>query len=186
MRKINEAENRLVKSLRAGNEAALGEIIERYTAYAATIVWNIVSGRLCEADAKEIISDTFYTLWKNREKLRSGKLKSYLGIIARSRALDALRRAKQEICLDDIIGLSIAGPEEDVERAEEYLFLRKALESLPEPDYTIFVRYYYFYQKTGEIAEKMGLNVNTVQSKLSRGRGAIRKVLEKGGYYVEK
>lgn len=181
----DQTDDKLISSMQTGDGSALCAIIDRYTAYAGTIVWNIVSGRLNEVDEKEILSDVFYALWKNRAKLQPGKLKPYLSRIARSKALDALRKAKQEIPLDGLIGMSIAGPEEDLAKAEEYAALQKALESLPEPDYTIFVRYYYCYQKTGEIADKMALNVNTVQAKLRRGRETLRKALIKGDCFLE-
>lgn len=183
---VIQMDDRLIEAMQAGEESALGAVIDRYTAYAGTIVWNIVCGSLNEADAKEILSDVFYTLWKNRRKIQRGKLKAYLSRIARSKALDALRKSKQNLSLDDLIGMSIAGPEDDAVRAEEYAALQNALDSLPEPDYTIFIRHYYCYQKTGEIAERMGLNVNTIQSKLRRGRETMRKALVKGGYFIEK
>lgn len=185
MPNIIQMDDRLIEAMQAGDESALSTVIDRYTAYVGTIVWNIVGGRLNEADAKEILSDTFYTLWKNRKKLQQGKLKAYLGRIARNKALDALRKAKQILSLDDLIGISIAGPEEDIAKAEECAALQSALCSLPEPDYTIFIRYYYCYQKTGEIAEIMDLNVNTIQAKLRRGRETMRKILVEGGYFIE-
>lgn len=185
MPSVIQMDDRLIEAMQAGDEGALSAIIDKYTAYVGTIVWNIVAGRLNEDDAKEILSDVFYTLWKNREKFRGGKLKSYLGRIARSKAIDALRKSKQSLSLDNLIGVGIAGPEEEVTKAEEYRALQRALDSLPEPDYMIFVRYYYWFQKTSVIAEKMGLNVNTVQSKLRRGREAMRKVLVEGGYFNE-
>lgn len=186
MPKAIQTDDWLLAAMQAGDESALAAIIDRYTAYAGTIVWNLVRGRLSESDAKEILSDTFYTLWKNRAGIQPGKLRGYLGRIARSRAVDALRRARRELSFDDLIGLHIAGPEEDAGQTEEYAALREALEKLPEPDYSIFVRYYYCCQKTGEIAERMGLNVNTVQTKLRRGREALRKMLIKGGCFIEK
>lgn len=186
MSKAIQTDDWLLAAMQSGDESALAAIIDRYTAYAGAIVWNLVRGRLGEADAKEILSDTFYTLWRNRMSVRPGKLRGYLGRIARSRAVDALRKARRELSFDGLIGLGIAGPEEDAEQDEEYAALREALEDLPEPDYSIFVRYYYCYQKTAEIAEKMGLNVNTVQTKLRRGRAALRKVLVEGGCFIEK
>lgn len=175
----------LIRDMQTGDEAALGAAIEKYTAYVGTIVWNIVNGSLNEADAKEIVSGVFFSLWKNCSKVRPGKLKAYLGSIARSKALDALRHAKRDVSLDDdFVEVSIPGPENDAVKAEEYAALRNAVERLPEPDHTIFIRHYYYYQKTGEIAETMGLNVNTVQSKLRRGREILRRELEKGGCFI--
>ena len=185
MPKVVQLDDGLIRAMQNGDESALSIVIDRYTAYVGTIVWNIVSGKLNEADAKEIVSEVFYTLWKNSAKIRLGKMKAYLSSIARSKALDALKRAKTDLSLDDdFVELSISGPESDVVKAEEYAALKRALDRLPEPDHTIFIRHYYFYQKTGEIAESLGLNVNTVQSKLRRGREILRRELEKGGYFI--
>lgn len=186
MAKVIELDDRLIEAMRDGEESALCAVIDKYTAYAGTIVWNIVGGRLNEADAKEIVSEVFYTLWKNSGKIRKGKLKGYLGCIARSKARDALRRARQDLSLEeDLIEIPTSGPEDALARAEEYAALRRALNALPEPDHTIFIRHYYFYQQTSVIAEQLGLNVKTVQTKLCRGRDTLRRALSKGGYFIE-
>ena len=186
MPKVIDLDDSLAEAMRDRDEAALGTVIQRYTAYAGTIVWSIVGGRLTEADAKEILSDVFYMLWKNREKIQPGKLKAYLGRIARTRALDALRRAKKDISLEeDAVEIPVSGPEDDAVRAEAYAALKDALRTLPEPDRTIFIRHYYLCQKTGVIAEQMGINVKTVQTKLRRGRETLRRKLAEGGYFIE-
>ena len=175
----------LIEGLRRGDERALEQIIERYTAYVWTVVWNIVQGTLDRADAKSIVSDVFYTLWKNAPKLWPWRLKGYLSSIARSRAVDALRQAKQELTLEeDIIEIPVSGPETDAIRQEEYAALRRAVQSLPEPDREIFLRHYYLYQKVSDIAAVMDINVNTVKTKLRRGRDILRRELTEGGYFI--
>ena len=101
MPKVINLDDRLIEAMQDGDESALSTIIQRYTAYVGTIVWNIVGNRLNEDDIKEIVSDAFYTLWKNRAKVRKGKLKAYLSSISRSQALDALRRSKQEVSIEE-------------------------------------------------------------------------------------
>lgn len=185
MPNISTVDDKLVEAMRNGNQDALGRIVEKYTAYVGTIVWNIVRDKLSKSDAEEILSDVFSTLWYNADKVRDGKLKSYLSAIARRRALNALRSAKHEMPLEDsAIQLPVAGPEEESIRHAEYAALRKILNELPEPDRTIFIRHYYFYQTTAEIAKVVGINVNTVQMKLWRGRDRLRRELIKGGYFI--
>ena len=124
MPKVIDLDDSLVEAMRNGNEAALGTVIQRYTAYAGTIVWSIAGGRLTEADAKEILSDVFYMLWKNQEKIQDGKLKAYLGRIARSRALDALRGAGEDTYLEeDLIVLPVPGPENEAVRTAVASFI---------------------------------------------------------------
>lgn len=186
MSAIIDLDDRLIEAMQDGDESALGAVIQRYTAYVGTIVWNIVGNRMNGNDTKEIVSDVFYILWKNSAKVHKGKLKAYLSSISRSRALDALRRSKQEISIEeDNIEIPVSGPEDEIVQAEMYAALQDALNAMPEPDRTIFIRHYYFYQTTNVIAEQLEMNTKTVQTKLYRGRETLRRVLTEGGYFIE-
>ena len=179
------SDEELLAAMYGGDEGALGSIIDRYTAYVWAIVWNIVRGQMDTTDAKAIVSDVFFTLWKNAARVNPKKLKGYLSRIARSRAIDALRRRKQELPLeDDVIEIPIDGPETEVIRQAEYAALQIAVDSLPEPDRTIFIRHYYLYQTLDDISEAMKLNVNTVKTKLRRGKERLRRELTEGGYFI--
>lgn len=55
---------------------------------------------------------------------------------------------------------------------------------------SVAIRFYYYYQKSADIAADMGLNESTVRTKLNRGRAKLRDFLlrednhdetEKGG-----
>ncbi len=58
------------------------------------------------------------------------------------------------------------------------------LRTLPERDCNIFLRRYWFMEEYGAIAEKYGLNLNTVKSSLFRSRGKLKEYLEKEGVTV--
>ncbi len=179
-------EQRLVRALNRGSEQALGEIIESYTGYVGAIVWGIVGAKLSRPDAAEIVSDVFYVLWQNREKVRPEALRGYLSSIARSRSLNALRRRDLDEPLEeDALDLDLPGPEDETLRREEYAALKRAVDSLGEPDRSIFLRHYYLCQSTRQIAGDLGLNLNTIHTKLRRGRQRLRAELEKGGFAHE-
>lgn len=186
MPRVVTPDDRLVQEIREGDQAALARVIDRYTAYVSTIVWNIVQNRLTKADVEEIVSDVFLTLWRSADKVRKGKLKGYISVIARRRAVNALRQAKQDAPLeDDELPITAPGPEEETLRQTEYEALRQTVDELPEPDRTIFIRHYYYFQKTADIAAALDIQVNTVQKKLSRGRERLRRALSEGGYFIE-
>jgi RNA polymerase sigma-70 factor (ECF subfamily) len=63
--------------------------------------------------------------------------------------------------------------------------LEWALSLMSELDREIFIRYYFFMEKTTEIAEQLDMNESTVRSRLSRGRSYLRQVLTEGGYQDE-
>ncbi len=107
-------EDGLVRAMQYGDEAALCQIIDLYTPYVGTIVWNIVEDRLDMSDAGEIVSDVFYTLWQNAARVMPGRLKGYLASISRTRAINALRKAGRDICLeDDSIFIGFDDPEDE-------------------------------------------------------------------------
>lgn len=179
-------EEKLLRQLRRGSEDALAQIIDQYTPYVAAIIWGMVSPVLSREDAEELISDAFLALWSAAEKVQPGKLKSYLGAIARNKAKDALRKAACVLPLEeDEIVFSSPDPERQLAEAEEREFIFAALESLGEPDRSIFIRHYYFCRSSAQIAEELDMNRITVQTRLRRGREKLREVMEKGGYEFE-
>ena len=176
-------EKRILKALRRGDSAALEQIVEQYTPYVFAIVSNILSHALPREDLEEVVSDVFCSLWYSREQVEPGKLKAYLAAIARNAAKSRLRGLKlAEPLEDDLLALSLPGPEEGVLKLELKAACREAVDSLGQPDSEIFLRRYFLYQKTGDIAQALGLNDNTGRSKLSRGREKLKQHLEERGY----
>lgn len=183
---IIDRDTLLLRAMQRGDEAALGEIIERYTGFVGTIVWGICRGRMDRDDAKELVSDSFYSLWTHADRVQPGALKGYLARIARSKAINALRRAGQELPLEeDTVTLSVPGPEDETVRREEQAALRRALAAMGEPEHSIFIRHYYLMQSAAQIADETGINRNTVMTKLRRGRQKLAEELRKGGYFIE-
>lgn len=186
MQKQSDCDDELVRRTREGDEEALARIIDRYSPYVGAVVWNIVGGKLCESDAKEIISDSFFLLWQYADRVRPGCLKGYLASIARTRSLNALRKAGREETLEaDAITLSAPSAEDAVIRRDAHAALHRCLEALGEPDRSIFLRHYYYGQSAVEIADICRMNLNTVRTKLRRGRDKLRQELLKGGYSIE-
>ena len=156
--------------------------IDRYTPYVSAVIWNIVQPRLSRLDAEELCSDVFLALWQAAEKPRAGKVKAWLGSTARHKALSRLRRSGFDLTLDeDILSLPGDGPDVHTEQREQQEAVRRAVEDLGPPDRDIFVRYYYYGQKTPQIAREMGLRPDNVRQRLKRGRDRLRRKLMQGG-----
>ena len=172
-------EEELIKSLRKGNTKALEELIRRYTRYVSSIIARILSGSLDDCD--ELTSDVFLAAWNNRDKLQAGKLKGYLGAIARNRAFDLLKARHETLPLEDNI---IIIEEDEAEKLDTSLLLQKALSQLDKGQRELFVRHYYYGQTIGEAAEDMELNLSTAKTWLCRGREKLKEILQKEGYTI--
>ena len=183
---MNEA--KLLRRMKRGDTAALETVIDAYAPYVAAIVTNICGTALTSEDIEETVSDVFYSLWQNAHKVQVGKLKAYLGAIARNTAKNKLRSLHIPLPLEDDVLLFPTiedGPEAEALKKELQAETRTAVEALPEPDREIMKRYYYLYQSTSDIAQSMGLNPSTVTTKLSRSRDRLRRYFTERGYNHE-
>jgi len=179
-------ERKIIARLKKGDSMALALLIEKYTPYLHALSSNIMGGLVPEEDREEIVSESFISLWYNRDKIRPGKLKAYLTAIARSKAISRLRALKiYEPLEDDLLVSECREAEYALLCAEMAAVVRGAVNSLPEPDREIFKRHYFLYGKTERIAEVLDMNPATVRTKLARGRRRLKNYLTERGYLSE-
>ena len=173
-------ENTALERLRAGDEAALGWFIDRYTGYVTTIVKNMLLPRVPESVAEEAGADVFLALWKNAQRIGPGGVRAYLGGIARNKSRDKLRSLRADVPLeDDVLTIPSPGPDEALTERELHERTRRAVDSMSEPDREIFLRHYFWRQSVDRIAGELGMNPSTVKSRLKRGREKLRNKLKK-------
>ena len=184
-------EEQALRQMKQGSQDALAWFIQRYGAYVSAIIHNIIGQRMSNADVEEVASDVFLALWNNAGKILPNAARSWLATVARNTARSRLRRASDTLPLDEeAVIVDDRTPEATLERREQAVRVRMALLSLNPVDREVFLRFYYYYQKTADIAADMGLNESTVRTKLNRGRAKLRDFLlrednhdetEKGG-----
>ena len=176
-------EDWIVKKIRSRDPVGLERMLNRYTAYVSTVVWNILRGSMTQQDAEEVVSDVFLAAWEQAEDLQPGFLKPWLAAVARNKAKNKLRQCGYTLSLEeDILDLpDMTEPISQIEREEEAQLVRKAVDSLRQPDREIFLRHYYFAQTIHEISMEMRLNESTIKTKLRRGRARLRTILLRWG-----
>ena len=174
-------EEELIKALQRSDTAAFEELIRRYIRYVSSIVFRIIGGS--PADCEEITYDVFLAAWNGRDRLPMGKLKGWLGAVARNKAFDLLRSRHDTLPLEDsMIEPDLPSVEEAAERRDNALLVEKALMKLDKQQRELFIRHYYYGQTVKEAAEEMQLNVSTAKTWLARGREELKDILEKEGY----
>ena len=66
-----------IKHYIKNNELDLEKIINEYSSYTATVINNMAKDNLNKEDKEEIISEVFFILWKNKNKLNINKYMDY-------------------------------------------------------------------------------------------------------------
>ena len=133
-----------LRAIRSGDETALSSLIDRYGAYVGTVIKNIIGQSMSREDIEESSSDVFFMLWMNADKPQGGKLKEWLGAVARNKAKNKLRELHGTLPLDEdyIADLSVS-PEIIVTVNEERRLVYCAVSSMKKPDKEVFLRHYY-------------------------------------------
>lgn len=176
----------LLSRLQKGDSRALNKIMAQYGPYVQTIAANITIPPLQPEDVEEVSADVFLALWNNADAVEEGKLKAWLAAVTRNTAKNKLRSSHLAMPLEnDYFILDVPDVEDELLEQELQRVTREAVNALPEPEHSIFVRHYFLYQKTAEIAEAMDLNASTVRSKLLRGREKLKEYLTERGYGCE-
>lgn len=150
-------------------------------------------------DARDLTQEIFIKLYNNLQSY-SGKasFSTWLYRIAVNRCIDWTRKKKlqtvsaiydfgdEEINIFDLIADIKGGPEEAIVRQENRVYIRKAMEELPEIYRTVIVLYYYEDFSPKEISEIMGVPKRTIETRLYRGKSLLKLKLEDFAYGGEK
>ncbi len=171
----------VIAAIARRDEQAVGAVINKY----ARLLWPIACAVLekvgCDQDAEECVADAFIYLWEHPDKFDPGKgsLKSWLCMVARSRAIDRFREITrrgtlplEEAVLAETLGLQEAAMQRETRRE-----LLAAVNALGQPGRDILVRRYYYNQKPRQIALAMGMTVKQVENSLYRSKRRLRESL---------
>lgn len=157
----------LVLRLQAKDDAAYKELIEKYQ----NKLIRFASRYVGEADAQDIVQNTFVKVYKSSQRIDvAKKLSTYLFEITKNEAISFLRKHRREVPLDEQIIAS------SPEFAEE-LGVTKVVEKLPDK-YKKVIKFYYFDELSyQQIAAKLSLPVNTIRTHLHRAKMALKDML---------
>ena len=167
-----EEDKKLLAAIAQGDKKAYEALFRKY--YAPMVLF--ADGMLKEKmESEDIVVDFFCDLWNKRTQLSQVENgKNYLFTLLRNRIIDTLRRKQRyrvEELQDSIPDIS---PEETMFEVELYVELDKAIESLPKKCAEVLrLKMDGFTDK--EIAEKLGIQYETVRSHTKRGVLLIRK-----------
>src|SRR5437773_9387119 len=137
-----------------------------------------------DAAAQDLVQDTFVKLWRNAEKYDTsrGKLETWVLLVARSLAIDALRRRVLEARSLEATGRPreddpSAGPEELAETGDLADRARRAMQRLTPEQRAALARADLGGRASAVVAEVEGVPVGTAETRIRSGRLRRRRAV---------
>ena len=172
--------NKTIKEYESIDEKNLDleKIINEYSSYTATIINNMARDSLNNEDKEEVVSEVFFILWKNKNKLDINKyLSSYIAGITRNVVKEYLRKTKVNFDISDYENSLYSYDKIDLldNSVEEISKIEKKLENMKEIDKKVFLDFYYSSKSIKDIAKEQKISEFSVKQRLYRIRNKIKK-----------
>ena len=162
---------RLVSAMAAGDRDALAKLYERHAGILLGLAVRIVRER---REAEDLLHDVFLEAWRCARDFdpKRGRVRTWLAIRMRSRALDQQKSARVSRNAGD------AGLEVVVDHAEraspDHSRVRSVLAQLGDDQRRVVELAYFEGLSCSEIARRVSIPIGTVKSRLAAGLKALR------------
>ena len=143
-----------------------------------SIVYSVALRVLGDTSAAEdVLQEVFIQLWRNPGLFDSsrGSLGAWLAVIARNRAIDALRQRHPETDIGDVIVSVEPDMAGHAERARVMEKVLGALGAMPRAQRSALEMAYFEGLTHTEIAAKTGEPLGTIKTRIRAGLLALRK-----------
>ena len=174
----------LIAKIGGGDHEAFARFFDRHSSSALGLLFRILGGR---AEAEEVLQEVFLQVWKQADRYEPGRStpRGWLLMLARSRALDRLRRRdarrrrEDEAATEQVSRLKLVRPigTERLEELERKDLVSSALDQLsPEQRRCIELAFFEGLTHT-QIAERLAAPLGTVKSRILLGMNKLRQAL---------
>lgn len=176
----DDAIAKLIQAGRAGE--AFERLVPAYRRRVFGLAYSLLRDR---AAAEDLAQEVFVKLWQALPKYDGrAQLSTWIYAITRNAAISALRSRRRNLSTSDpaVLGEveAVAAPP----AAQDDPALWRQVEALPEKQRQAVILYYQDERPVEEVAQMMGLPVNTVKTHLHRARASLAAALSATGREV--
>jgi RNA polymerase sigma-70 factor (ECF subfamily) len=172
----------LVALVARGEESALAELYDRVGRVAYGLAFRVLRD---ERLAEDAVQEGFLALWRTAAAFRAERAKASTWILTlvHRRAVDLVRREERR--RTEPIGEEVAAHAGESETTEEAAWLRferervqAALSELPDVQREAIELAYYGGFSQSELAERLGVPLGTIKSRMFAGLARLRELLD--------
>jgi RNA polymerase sigma-70 factor (ECF subfamily) len=177
----------LVDQVKAGSADALSRLYDGHAGRVFALARRIVAR---PEDAEEVVQDVFAQVWRDagRYDATRSTVAGWIVMLARTRAVDRLRARHARPDHDRgvepspamALAASTADPESATIAARDATAVRIAMHALPDSQRSLVELAYFEGLSHTELAERTGVPLGTVKTRLRTAMGALRMALSPG------
>jgi RNA polymerase sigma-70 factor, ECF subfamily len=168
------------------DENALVELYDRYGRVAYGLALRIVRDRALAEDA---VQEAFLAVWRSAGAFlaEQGKPSTWILTLVHRRAVDLVRREERRRAdpLDDFEPPTAEATDEEAWLRAQRQVVQEALRKLPSEQREAIELAYYGGFTQSELAEKLGLPLGTIKSRMFAGLKRLRELLAEAGLDVD-
>lgn len=167
----------LLARFRAGDEAALDALFERYEGPVFRFLFGVLKNHHAAEDATQ---ETFIQAIRHAEAVNPGSFRGWIFTVAHQQAMLLKRKTKRvPLQVDDAVLLGLVDPApEAAERADDARRVRELLALLPEPQRAVLTARVFEGKKFREVAAALGCPLNTALARMHDGLRNLRTMWE--------
>lgn len=170
-------ERDVIARIKEGDKRAFEQLYNEYAEYAIRTAYAITKNN---ADASDAVQEAFIRVYRNiifYDEDRPFKPWFYKILVNECNRI--MKRKSKVIPIDQYLDDHYMGTQEDDYKFEKYEELYAAVQELNEINRIPIILKYLNNLSEKEIAEILDINVNTVKSRLFKGRERIKRALSK-------
>ena len=173
----------LLEAVAGDDEAALGELYDRFGRIAYGLALRVVRDASLAEDA---VQEAFLQVWRGAGSYRPERAKAstWLLTFVHRRAVDLVRREERRRAEPVEALPDPAGPSADDEavRGSRRQVVRDALRALPSEQRQAIELAYYGGLTQSELADRLGQPLGTIKSRMFTGLQRLRTLLDEAGF----
>ncbi len=159
-----------------------GALRETYDRFGRTTFGFLLKTLGDRGAAEDVQQQVFLEVWRRSDRFdpERGKLLTWVMTIARSRAIDHMRRRVPEPIDPEVAATSVEAPSgaSEIEALADQWRMRALLDRLPAAEAELLRLRFYAGFSQSEIAEREGIPLGTVKTRMVSGLRRLREMIE--------
>jgi RNA polymerase sigma-70 factor (ECF subfamily) len=167
----------LLSRVKGNDQQAMTDLFDRYGSMVYSVALRVLND---PGQAEDVMQEIFFQIWRSPDSFVQGRgsMGAWLAVMARNRAIDALRRRKPTESVDNVVLASPTNLASEIERNSLMEKVRQVMKDLPSEQQDS-VRLAFFEGLThAEIAARTGDPLGTVKTRIRSALMSLRKAIE--------